>query len=229
MTPARRRPPPDVREVHRRLKREHGPLDPPPVRPPTDELVLTILSQNTSDTNRDRAYASLRERFPTWEDVAGAREGDVVEAIRPGGLANTKAPRIMAVLRAIRERDGDLDLRWLADATDAEVRDYLVTLPGVGPKTAACVLAFSLGRRAIPVDTHVGRVAERLGWLPPRAAVGRAHEELERLVPAQLRLPMHVALIRHGRAICKAGRPRCEACVLGGICPTAPVYLGTPP
>ncbi|MDQ3991449.1 MAG: endonuclease III, partial [Actinomycetota bacterium] len=137
--------------VHRRLAREHGPLDPPPRRTPVEELVLTILSQNTSDTNRDRAFASLRARFPTWEALAGAAAPDVAEAIRVGGLSNVKAPRLLAALRAILERDGDLDLAWMHGATEPRVRDYLLSLPGVGPKTAACVLAFSLGRPAIPV------------------------------------------------------------------------------
>jgi endonuclease-3 len=221
--------PPDrrtVREIHRRLARTHGPLDPPRRLDPLEELVLTILSQNTSDVNRDRAWAGLRARFPTWDAVASARPGSVAAAIRPGGLANTKAPRIIAVLREIRSREGSLDLGWMREATDQEVERYLLSLPGVGPKTAACVLAFSLGRPALPVDTHVARVATRLALLAPRTPSAAAHRILADLVPASLRVSMHVGLIRHGRGVCRAGRPRCEICPLQELCPTASLYLG---
>ena len=220
--------PPDpsiVREIHRRLVRAHGPLDPPRRLDPLEELVVTILSQNTSDTNRDRAYEAMRARYPTWEILARARPRDLVEAIRVGGLANTKAPRILAVLREIREREGGFDLSWMGSASDEEVEDYLTSLPGVGPKTAACVLAFSLGRPALPVDTHVHRVASRLGLLPPGTSANAAHRILRDLVPARLRVAFHVGLIRHGRTICKAGRPHCERCPIQDICPTAPIYL----
>jgi endonuclease-3 len=191
-----------------------------------EELVLTILSQNTSDTNRDRAYAAMRARYPTWEALARARVRDLVSTIRLGGLANTKAPRIVKVLREIREREEGFDLSWMRSASDEEVEDYLTSLPGVGPKTAACVLAFSLDRPALPVDTHVHRVATRLGLLPPRAGAAVAHRILRDLVPPRLRVSLHVGLIRHGRTICKAGRPRCEECPIKDICPTAPIYLG---
>jgi endonuclease-3 len=225
-----RRPPgsPDektVREIHRRLKRAHGPLDAPRRLDPLEELILTILSQNTSDVNRDRAWAALRSRYPTWESLASAAPGSVAAAIRPGGLANIKAPRILEVLREIRAREGGFDLSWMGGTSDREVSEYLTSLPGVGPKTAACVLAFSLGRPALPVDTHVYRVASRLGFLAPGMSSARAHEALHRLVPARIRVSMHVGLIRHGRTICKAGRPRCEMCPLQDLCPTAPIYL----
>jgi endonuclease-3 len=215
-----------VREIHRRLARAHGPLDPPRRLDPLEELVVTILSQNTSDTNRDRAYQAMRARYPTWEALARARTRDLVRVIRVGGLANTKAPRILAVLREIREREGGFDLSWMESATDREVEDYLISLPGVGPKTVACVLAFSLGRSALPVDTHVHRVASRLGLLPRGASAAAAHRLLRDIVPARLRVAFHVGLIRHGRTICKAGRPRCERCPIQDICPTAPIYLG---
>jgi endonuclease-3 len=214
-----------VREIHRRLKRAHGPLDPPRRLDPLEELIITILSQNTNDLNRDRAYAAMRQRYPKWEDLAAARPRDLVVVLRPGGLANTKAPRILAVLREIRRREGGFDLSWMEEASDEEIVDYLLSLPGVGPKTAACVLAFSLGRPAIPVDTHVHRVATRLGLLTPRTPAGRAHRILTKVIPPALRVSMHVALIRHGRAICKAGRPRCEVCPLADLCPSAPLYL----
>ena len=214
-----------VREIHRRLKKTYGPLDPGRSLDPLEELILTILSQNTSDLNSGRAYEALRQRYPTWEALSAARADDVEDAIRAGGLAKVKAPRILAVLEEIRDREGGFDLSWMEDAPDDEIDAYLTSLPGVGPKTAACVLAFSLGRPALPVDTHVHRVATRLGFLPPGMNADRAHVELSTIVPARLRIEMHVGLINHGRAICKAGRPRCEECVLNDLCPTAPLYL----
>jgi endonuclease III len=221
--------PPDrelVREVHRRLRSTYGPLDPPRRLGPVEELVLTILSQNTSDVNRDQAWSALRRRFPTWDQLARARPAQVADAIRPGGLSNVKAPRILAVLREIQTREGDFDLSWMRDASDREVMEYLTSLTGVGPKTAACVLAFSLGRPALPVDTHVHRVAGRLGLVPPRATAAQAHPLLEAAVPPRLRVSMHVGLIRLGREICKAGRPLCEACPLQDLCPSAEIFLG---
>jgi endonuclease III len=191
--------------------------------------VLTILSQNTSDVNSSRAYAAMRDRYPTWEALASARTADLVRAIRSGGLANTKAPRILAVLREIREREGGFDLSWMLDASDQEVAEYLTSLPGVGPKSAAVVLAFSLGRAALPVDTHVHRVAGRLGLVPPKATAVKAQIALERVVPPTLRVSMHVGLIRHGRQICRAGRPRCEECPLRDLCPSAELFLGSGP
>jgi endonuclease III len=190
--------------------------------------VLTILSQNTTDVNSGRAYAALRARYPTWEALASARTADLVRVIRSGGLANTKAPRILAVLREIREREGGFDLSWMREASDREIAEYLTSLPGVGPKSAAVVLAFSLGRPALPVDTHVHRVAGRLGLVPPGTTAVRAQVALERLVPRRLRIPMHVGLIRHGRTICRAGRPRCEDCPLQDLCPSAQIFLAAP-
>ncbi len=216
-----------VRTVHRRLLKRFGPLGAPRRTDPLEELILTVLSQNTSDANSFRAYASLRERFPTWDALGVARPSAVAAAIRSGGLANVKAPRILAILREIREREGRFDLGWMRRASDAEVRDYLRSLPGVGPKTVAVVLAFSLGRPALPVDTHVHRVAGRLGWLPHKTGAERAHEILERLTPEPIRIELHVGLITLGREICKAGRPRCEECPLMDLCPTAPIVLGS--
>jgi endonuclease-3 len=227
---ARAGPGPDaarVREIHRRLAKRFGPLDPPRRLDPLEELIRTVLSQNTSDVNRDRAYAALRERFPTWEALAAAPTSEVADAIRPGGLANTKAPRILGILRAVLDREGSLDLGWMERAKDGEVRDYLVSLPGVGPKTAACVLAFSLGRPALPVDTHVYRAARRLGMIPPTVGAGPAHAVMEDVVPPRLRVSMHVGLIRLGRLVCKPGRPLCEACPLQDLCPTAPAVMRT--
>jgi endonuclease III len=226
VSPARPPPQKSVREIHRRLERAFGPLDPPRRLEPLEELVVTVLSQNTSDVNRDRAYSALRTRYPSWERLAAARERGVAQAIRPGGLANTKAPRILAILREIRAREGRLDLGWMRGASDEDVFEYLTSLPGVGPKTAACVLAFSLDRPALPVDTHVHRVATRLGFLPPGTPAGPAHRRMAEQVPPKLRVSMHVGLIRLGRAQCRAGIPRCEACPLRDLCPTAPRYLG---
>jgi len=177
--------------------------------------VLTVLSQNTNDRNRDVAYARLRERFATWADVRDAPAGEVEEAIRPGGLAPTKSVRIQEILRAL---DGD-DLAWLADAPLAEAREKLCELPGVGRKTAACVLLFSYGRPDIPVDTHVYRVGTRLGLFRPRASFDEAHDELLRLADPEDAYEIHVLLIRHGRRLCTARAPRCRECPLLDLCP----------
>lgn len=216
-----------MREIFRRLDERHGPLEPPRRLDPLEELILTVLSQNTSDVNRDRAFAAMRARFPTWEALAEANPSELAAAIKPGGLSNIKAPRILAILREIQERrGGSLDLSWMHEASSEAVEEYLTSLPGVGPKTAACVLAFSLGRPALPVDTHVFRVARRLGFLDERTDAARAHRVMEDLVPEELRVRMHVGLIRHGRTICRAGRPSCEVCPLQDLCPTAPQILG---
>jgi endonuclease-3 len=188
-----------------------------------------VLSQHTSDRNAERAFESLRAAFPTWDAVVRSRPERVADAIRSGGLANTKAPRIQAILREVHEREGRYDLSSLATMPDTQASEYLATLPGVGPKTAAVVLAFALGRDAFPVDTHVHRVSARLGWIPPKTSAEKAHVLLARLVPAELRVPMHVGLIRLGREICKAGRPRCEACPVFELCPTGPIVLGEAP
>lgn len=226
MSPPPPPPPPSPRPVLQRLRRRFGPLEAPRRWDPLEELVLTVLSQNTSDLNSGRAFDALRARYPDWDALAVADPDEVADAIRPGGLANTKAPRILAILAEIRRRQGTIDLSWMHEASDTEVRDYLVSLPGVGPKTAACVLAFSLDRPALPVDTHVFRAAGRLGWLPPKTDAAGAHDVLEALVPAPLRVEMHVGLIRLGREACKPGRPRCEDCPLNDVCPTAPAFLG---
>lgn len=216
-----------VRTIHRRLVKAFGPLEPPRASDPLDELIMTVLSQHTSDVNSLRAFSGLRERFPEWEGVVRARDASVADAIRSGGLATTKAPRIKAILREIGEREGAYDLSWMRSASDERVRGYLLSLPGVGPKTAACVLAFSLGRDALPVDTHVHRVARRLGMIPSTSPAGKAHGILEALVPPSLRVELHVGWIRLGREICKARRPRCRVCPLMDLCPSAATFLGS--
>ena len=215
-----------IRTIHGRLAKAFGSLEAPRREDPLDELILTVLSQHTSDVNSLRAFEALRVRFPTWDAVARAPDAAVADAIRLGGLANVKAPRIKSILREIRAREGSYDLAWMSDAPDAEVRDYLRSLPGVGPKTAAVVLAFSLGRDVLPVDTHVHRVAGRLGLVPAKTSAEKANDLLDELVPAGLRIELHVAFIRLGREICKAQAPRCGMCPLADLCPTAPKVLG---
>jgi len=208
-----------LRSIARRLTRAYGRPPEPRRLPPLDELVLTILSQNTNDTNRDRAYADLRKRFPAWDDVADAPVGAIAHAIKRGGLAPTKAPRIKKVLRSIRAGGSRLDARALRGLDDAALWEQLVGLPGVGPKTAACVLLFSLDRPFFPVDTHVHRVAARLGLIPPRANPVVAQSLLQRAVPDELVYELHMQLIRHGRHVCVARRPLCSECVLRESCP----------
>jgi endonuclease III len=216
-----------VRTILGRLRKRFGALEPPRAVDPVEELILTVLSQHTSDLNAERAFADLRHAFPGgWAQVESARTTAVADAIRSGGLANSKAPRIQAILHEIHEREGAYDLDALASMSDSDARTYLMTLPGIGPKTAAVVLSFALGRDALPVDTHVHRASRRLGLIPPKASAERADRILHDLVPDGLRTPLHVGLIRLGREICKAPTPRCRACPLSDLCPTAPRYLG---
>jgi endonuclease-3 len=200
-------------------------LLPPRRSDPLEELILTVLSQHTSDVNAERSYAALRAAYDRWDDVVDAPPERIADAIRSGGLADTKAPRIQAILREVRERRGAFDLSYLHDLPDDRARAELMSLPGVGPKTAAVVLSFSLDRDAMPVDTHVHRVTRRLGWIPPKTSAERADRILHELVPDGIRTELHVALIRLGREICKAPIPRCRQCPLKDICPTAPRYL----
>ncbi len=183
-------------------------------------LVATILSQHTSDVNSDRAYATLRQRFPTWEAVRDAPEESLADAIRSGGLARVKAERIQRTLWALTARDPEapFDLRWLDSEDIEQARAQLITLPGVGMKTASCVLLFSLGRPAFPVDTHVWRVTRRLGLIGPTVSADAAHAALERLIPPERRYTMHIDLIRHGRSVCHAQRPACDRCSLRTRC-----------
>jgi len=181
--------------------------------------VLTVLSQHTSDTNRDRAYADLRRRFPGWDEVADTPLPALARAIRRGGLGPTKAVRIRAMLRAIRESGVPLDDRAFTGVPDQQLWETLMALPGVGPKTAACVLLFSLDRPYFPVDTHVHRVAIRLGLVPPRSDAVATQAAFQRSLRDDEMYPLHMNLIRHGREVCTAQRPRCSECVLRDLCP----------
>ena len=188
---------------------------------------MTVLSQHTSDTNTERAFAGLKQRFSVWSQVVAADPTEVADAIRPGGLADTKAVRIQAILSTIEEREGSLDLARLNELDDDEVDAYLVSLPGVGPKTSACVLLFSMGRDAFPVDTHVHRVALRLGLVPAETTADRAHRLLLPAIAPELRYELHMQLIRHGREICKAARPLCTECTLFDLCESGPQLLAS--
>lgn len=209
---------PKALEVHRRLLAHFGkPVWRQPL-PPLDELVSTILSQNTNDNNRDRAFFALKGRYPSWEAVRDAPTEEVIETIRPAGLANQKGPRIQEVLRQITAEQGSLTLDYLADMPPDEAKRHLMRFKGVGPKTAAIVLQFSLGKAAFPVDTHIYRVTGRLGLRPPNISRERAHEFLEKVFPPETYYDAHLNLIRLGREICTARKPRCEICPLRDLC-----------
>ncbi len=210
-----------VEQVLRLLRKEYGPRRWQPGQDPLSSLIATVLSQNTSDVNSHRAFAALVKRFGSWESVATADVNELADAIRAGGLADIKARRIQLILHQIRDGQGSLDLSFLNELSLAEAKAWLRGLPGVGPKTAGCVLLFSLGRPAMPVDTHVYRVARRLGLIDAKASVEKAHEILESLVPPKNVYEFHILMVEHGRRTCKAQRPRCTVCVLRGICPSA--------
>jgi endonuclease III len=205
-------------KIHERLLEFYGePIWRNPL-PAIDELVSTILSQNTNDINRDRAFNSLRATFGTWEEVRDAKTQDVIEAIRPAGLANQKGPRIQQVLRSITEERGSLDLSFLEDLSVDEARAWLTKFNGVGPKTAAIVLCFSLNKPAFPVDTHIYRVTGRIGLRPEKMTVEQTHPHLESLFPPETYYAAHLNIIRLGREICQARRPRCEVCPIIKLC-----------
>jgi len=204
--------------IHHRLLEVYGePLWRRPL-PALDELVSTILSQNTNDLNRDRAFDALRRRFPTWEAVRDAPRRSVIKAIRPAGLANQKGPRIQQVLRQITDERGALDLEFLRRLPPAEAASWLRRFKGVGPKTAAIVMLFSLDMPAFPVDTHIYRVTGRLGLRPAKVSAEVAHAVLGELFPEETYKAAHLNLIRLGREVCQARRPACERCPLTRWC-----------
>lgn len=186
--------------------------------PAIDELVSTILSQNTNDVNRDRAFDALRAKFPTWESVRDAKEKDVIEAIKPAGLANQKGPRIQQVLKEITRERGSLDLSFLKELSVEDARNWLTKFNGVGPKTAAIVLCFSLGKPAFPVDTHVYRVTGRIGLCPEKMTVEQAHPHLESVFPPETYYAAHLNIIRLGREVCNARKPLCPKCPVRELC-----------
>lgn len=213
-------------EIHARLVREYGDRPWQSRADPLSELINTVLSQNTSDLNSGRAYESLRAALPTWEAVRDAPVGQVEAAIRCGGLAAIKAPRIQRILTGITAQHGNLDLCFLDDVPVDEARRWLMSLEGVGAKTAACVLMFSLCKPVMPVDTHVHRVSRRLGLAAEKDSPERTQEALESQVPPGDRYAFHINLIAHGRRTCKAQRPLCGECVVAGLCPSAGLAAG---
>lgn len=204
--------------IHIILKKEHGDRKWHPRLEPVGELISTILSQNTNDVNRDRAYSQLRKRFPTWEAVRDAATAEVQKAIRPAGLANSKGLAIQRALRHISEERDEISLDFLAEIPLDEARKWLTSLNGVGPKTAAIVLLFSFNRPVFPVDTHVHRLSRRLGLIGPKVSREKAHDLLEALLPPETYYAFHLNLITHGRRVCHARRPRCEGCPLLSLC-----------
>jgi endonuclease-3 len=216
--PARAR----VARLREKLRDGYGVPCAPPHGDPLGELVLTVLSQSTNDRNRDVAFLRLRDRLPAWEAVRDAPVEVVEEAIRPGGISKVKSARIQAILRAIDQDNpaAGLDLGWMRDAPVERSRDFLCALPGVGRKTAACVLLFSYGLRDVPVDTHVSRVGMRLHLLRPGAPFDELHDAMLALTPPGAELEFHVNLLRHGRRTCHAQRPACASCILRRQCPS---------
>jgi len=204
--------------IHEVLLEEYGHHPWRRHRDPLSTLIFTVLSQNTTSINQERAGRGLQERFSSWEEVRDAEVGEIVEAIRSAGLANIRASRIKEILQTITVRCGKLDLSFLEEMEGDEAKEWLTSLRGVGPKTAACVLLFSFGKPVLPVDTHVLRVSKRLGLIPAKMAASKAQTLLEEIVPAEAIYDFHLNMIRHGRNICRAQRPRCERCVVRHLC-----------
>lgn len=207
-----------AKTVYHLLLAEYGNPDWRSHYEPLDELILTILSANTSDVNSHRAFRQLKEAYPTWEAVMNAPLDELIEVIRPGGLAPTKAPRIQAALRRILAERGDFDISFLADLPVEDGIRWLTQFEGVGHKTASIVLLFCFNKPAFPVDTHVKRVSQRLGFADDKASAEKIKAIWESLVPDEWYYPLHLNLIRHGRQVCQARNPRCEICVLREHC-----------
>jgi endonuclease III len=227
-----RKPPPRrVRAIRDRLRLVYGIPAAQPHGHPIAELILTVLSQSTNDRNRDVAYLALRERYDgdTWAQIRDAPVDEIEEAIRPGGISKVKSARIKSILRAITETapGGELSLDWLAERTVPEAQEYLCSLPGVGRKTAACVLLFALGMRDVPVDTHVSRVGTRLGLFRAGAPFIEQHDTMLEITPPGQELELHLNLLRHGRRTCHARKPQCAECALRRMCPSAEFFLGS--
>lgn len=210
-----------IKEVIELLEQEYGPCEWHADKDPIDVLIGTILSQNTSDANSGRAFASLKASFDGWEAVAMAPAEHIARVIQPGGLFQIKALRIKQVLEQIKKEQGHISLDFLKLKPMAEAEDYLMRLPGVGHKTASCVLLFSLGKPSLPVDTHIFRVAKRLGLIDSKVSIEKAHSLLQEQVPPSKVYQFHVHMIEHGRRICHARQPRCHRCILRDICPSS--------
>lgn len=211
-----------IQEILCRLEQEYGPRTWHSDRDPIDVLIGTILSQNTSDTNSARAFTALKASFATWEAVASAPEEHIAEAIKSGGLSQIKAARIKQALQQIEKEQGCISLDFLRSMTMVEAQDYLMHLPGVGHKTASCVLLFCLGKPSLPVDTHIFRVAKRLGLIACGVYIERVHRLLQEQVPPDRVYQFHLHMIEHGRRVCRARRPHCHRCILRDICPKSP-------
>jgi len=209
-----------IEEVIKLLEQEYGSRKWHADRDPIDVLIGTVLSQNTSDANSGRAFASLKASFDSWEAIAAAPAEHIARVIQSGGLHQIKAARIKQVLEQIEREQGHISLDSLKSKTMAEAEDYLMRLPGVGRKTAKCVLLFSLKKPSLPVDTHIFRVAKRLGLIDSKVSIEKAHSLLQEQIPPSKAYQFHIHMIEHGRRICRARQPRCERCVLRGICPS---------
>jgi endonuclease-3 len=207
-----------IKEVIKLLEQEYGPLEWQPENSPIDVLIGTILSQNTSDANSRRAFDLLQTTFDSWEAVASAPVEHIAQAIKSGGLSRIKAVRIKQILNKVEQEQGSLSLDFLNSMDMSEAKDYLMNLPGVGQKTASCVLLFSLGKPALPVDTHVFRVARRVGLIDSSVSVEKAHYLLQEQIPASKVYQFHLHMIEHGRRVCHARQPHCHECVLKSGC-----------
>ena len=215
-------------EVIRLLEQEYGPLECHPTRDPVEVLINTILSQNTSDLNSGRAFNSLLATFGGWEAIASAPVDHIAQAIKSGGLYRVKAARIKQALNKIQTDRGRISLDFIKSLSTSEAKDYLTRLPGVGPKTASCVLLFSLGKPSLPVDTHIFRVAKRLGLIDPKVSIEKASDLLQEQIPPSKVCQFHVHMIEHGRQVCRARQPRCHECIFKEGCPGSLVSATRP-
>jgi len=211
----------NIKQIIGLLEQEYGSRQWQPDREPIDVLIGTILSQNTSDVNSKQAFDSLLSTFGSWEDVVAAPVEYIAQAIKFGGLSRIKAVRIKQILAKIEKDQGRINLDFLNSMDISEAKDCLMRLPGVGPKTASCVLLFSLGKPSLPVDTHVFRVAKRLGLISSKVSIEKAHNLLQEQIPPSKVYQFHLHMIEHGRRICHARQPRCNECVLKEACPSS--------
>ncbi len=215
-----------IADVLQRLRDCYGPPEPDPPGDGVDCLVATILSQNTSRANSKAGFRRLKQTFPDWNQVADADLARIQQCIQVSGLAKTKAPRIRKILRTLRNRLGQIDLQFLAEMPDDQARDYLLAFEGIGPKTACCILLFAFGKDIFPVDTHIHRIARRLGWIEAKVSAEKTHDLLAAHIAPGDSYDLHVLLIQHGRQTCKARSPRCRLCPLRPLCPSAEGFLG---